>query len=113
MLEGLNELNFKFVEEPAPRSVISYFQIKKQNQKKPKIAFGECIYSLKDAQIFFKNKLIDIFQPDVNLLLQEELRLINILSKKYNIDIIPHSWFNITNFSSNLLFLNSKKKINL
>ena len=54
--------------------------------------------------------MIDIFQPDVNLLLQEELRLINILSKKYNIDIIPHSWFNITNFSSNLLFLNSIKK---
>ena len=56
--------------------------------------------------------MIDIFQPDVNLLLQEELRLINILSKKYNIDIIPHSWFNITNFSSNLLFLNSIKKKN-
>ena len=46
------------------------------------------------------------------MLLQEELRLINILSKKYNIDIIPHSWFNITNFSSNLLFLNSIKKKN-
>ena len=112
LLEGLNELNFKFVEEPAPRNVISYFQIKNKIKKKPKIAFGECISSVKDAQIFFKNKLIDIFQPDVNLLLQEELRLINILSKKYNIDIIPHSWFNITNFSSNLLFLNSIKKKN-
>ena len=81
LLEGLNELNFKFVEEPAPRNVISYFQIKNKIKKKPKIAFGECISSVKDAQIFFKNKLIDIFQPDVNLLLQEELRLINMLLK--------------------------------
>ena len=52
LLEGLNELNFKFVEEPVPRNVISYFQIKTKI-KKPKIAF-ENAYLFKDAQIFLR-----------------------------------------------------------
>lgn len=110
LLEGLKDLNFRFVEEPTLRNINSYKQIKKNIKKKPKIAFGESIFSLEDTNVFFKNKLIDIFQPDTNLLLQNELKIISRLSLKYNIELIPHNWFNIINFSSNLMFINSIKK---
>ena len=111
LLEGIYDLNFSFIEEPVKRNFQIYKRIKKIKNK-PKIAFGEHFSTLKDINYVFSKKLLDIFQPDTNLLLQQELKTIVKKASKYDIEIIPHNWFNLVNFQSNLSFLDLLKKKN-
>lgn len=108
IIDALDDLDFYFVEEPLKRNIKLYKFLKKK--RKIKIAGGEHISNLDMFEIYRKNKIFDIFQPDTNLLLFSEIK--KILNKLNNERLILHNWCNLINFASNIsCALSLQKKI--
>jgi L-alanine-DL-glutamate epimerase-like enolase superfamily enzyme len=103
LIRSLEDLNFYFIEEPVVRNYLTYKKLMKNNYK-IKIAGGENINSTMEF-MKWKKCNIDIFQPDTNLLLFEELFKIN---KNYDKKIIMHNWCNPINFNTNINYMRSE-----
>ena len=100
LIKSLNDLNFYFVEEPLKRDLNLYKQLRKKLKKiSTFISAGEHIYEEKELVKWIKNNYIDIIQPDSNLLLFEELKII----KKFKKKIITHNWCNTINNCANAI----------
>ncbi len=107
LIQGLEDLNFSFIEEPLKRSVLNYKKLFKNFKKKLKIGLGEHFYDFNEFNRWLNSNCFDIVQPDSNLLLYEELRQISNVSRKKNKRLIFHNWCNPINISSNFSFLSS------
>lgn len=107
LIKSLNDQNFFFIEEPLKRDLDLYKQLKKRLTKiNTFISAGEHIYETRELVKWIKSNKIDIIQPDSNLLLFEELKLI----KKFKKKIITHNWCNLINNCSNANFVRSLNK---
>ncbi len=106
LFDALYDLNFFFIEEPFKRSIKNYQ--KKSFISKISMAMGEHFNDYNTFLTWKKKNLIDYYQPDSNLLLFDELKLI---SKKVDKKkLVIHNWCNQINFCSNLNFAVSLKK---
>ena len=107
LIKSLNDLNFYLIEEPLKRNLNLYKQLKKRLTKiNTFISAGEHIYESRELLKWVKNDEIDIFQPDSNLLLFEEIKII----KKFKKKIIAHNWCNLINNCANANFVRSLYK---
>ena len=110
LMDGLNELNFFFVEEPIIRNLSSYDNIK--NYKN--IASGEHLHNLNETKKWTSCKNVKFFQFDPNSLsMNYILSLYKKLKSKKKI-YIPHNWTTPVNTSVGInLLLIYQQKINL
>ena len=110
LMDGLNELNFFFVEEPIIRNLSLYDNIK--NYKN--IASGEHLHNLNETKKWISCKNVKFFQFDPNSLsMNYILSLYKKLKSKKKI-YIPHNWTTPVNTSVGInLLLIFQQKINL
>ena len=110
LMDGLNELNFFFVEEPIIRNLSLYDNIK--NYKN--IASGEHLHNLNETKKWISCKNVKFFQFDPNSLSMNYIvSLYKNLKRKKKI-YIPHNWTTPVNTSVGInLLLIYQQKINL
>ena len=110
LMNGLNELNFFFVEEPIIRNLSLYDNI--ENYKN--IASGEHLHNLNETKKWISCKNVKFFQFDPNSLsMNYILSLYKKLKSKKKI-YIPHNWTTPVNTSVGInLLLIFQQKINL
>jgi L-alanine-DL-glutamate epimerase-like enolase superfamily enzyme len=104
LIEALSDLNFFFLEEPFPRNINKYLKIKKLKIKNSiPISAGEHFSCYDQFLKWNKNKCIDIYQPDTNLLLFNEIKKIYQKTQSNCKKVIMHNWCNLINNCSNFM----------
>jgi galactonate dehydratase len=107
LIEGLKDNNFLFIEEPLKRNIKKYTLLNKVLNHKIDISGGEHFHNYDEFFQWFKFNCLDVYQPDSNLLLYEELSLIYKMIKKQKKSLIFHNWCNPINVCSNFSFISS------
>ena len=109
--DGLQDLNFLFIEEPVKRNLTLYKKIKSIN-KRMILAGGEHVFFFKEAKEWIMSKDIDYLQFDVNSLSFDKIIKLKQIFKKLDKIFIPHSWTSpiITSISLSLLKIFKQKK---
>ena len=107
LIEGLKDINFLFIEEPLKRNIKKYTLLNKILSHKIDISGGEHFHNYHEFFQWFKFNCLDIYQPDSNLLLYEELFAIYKMIQKKKKSLIFHNWCNPINICSNFSFISS------
>lgn len=104
LIESLSDLNFFFLEEPFPRNINKYLKLKNFEIKKNiPISAGEHFFCYEQFLQWNKSSCLDIYQPDTNLLLFNEIKKIYQKLQSGNKKIILHNWCNLINNCSNFM----------
>jgi L-alanine-DL-glutamate epimerase-like enolase superfamily enzyme len=104
LVETLSDLNFFFLEEPFPRNINKYLKLKKLKIKnRVSISAGEQFFCYDQFLKWNKYNCLDIYQPDTNLLLFNEIKKIYLITKNENKKVILHNWCNLINNCSNFM----------
>lgn len=96
----LEELSFSFFEEPIPRNIHDYIQLR-QSVHVP-IAGGECFVSNEQIKPWVDSGALDILQPDSNLAGITEIVKMSEYAGPKGLPLIMHNWANDVSTAANL-----------
>lgn len=95
----LDELNFRFFEEPVKRNIEDYHKV--TNQLSTPIGIGECFFSAHEFKKWVKADALNTLQPDANFAGITEILKIADLAKEYKKEMILHNWTNAVSMAAN------------
>lgn len=95
----LDELDFRFFEEPIKRNPEEYSNLTKKINTS--VGIGECFFSAEQFIKWVDLKAVDILQPDANFAGITEILKISEIARQHDKEIILHNWTNAVSMAAN------------
>jgi D-galactarolactone cycloisomerase len=100
--DGLDELDFLFVEEPIRRDPEMYTRL--TNLTRMKVAAGETFCGYQQVEDWVGARRVDIVQPDMNWIGFNDGMKIIAAASELNLTCVPHNWANAVSNAANFHF---------